>query len=150
MEKLLLLPEQASYNFNPKNEVVSIDLEGGLSRSRKDVLGASAFVDCRWFLTSEQYQYFKAFYNLSAGRGALPFLIDLLLDQPFLEEFTAKFVADSFEMSDPRGLSFQVSAQLEVTPIIDEAFDEIILDSYINGSFLDELEKLVNVDWYLP
>jgi len=151
MAKLLLLPESSGYVYSLANEVVAVELEGGLTRSRRDVVGASSFVECQWTLNREDYQYFRAFYNFETDRGASPFTIDLLLDQPYLQEFTAKFVADSLRLSEHQGLMYRLSARLEVVPIYDSDFDEMILLFYSQDSgVLDALEQLTNVDWYLP
>ena len=146
MEKLIYAPEQASYVYNPANDVVSITVEGGPSRSRRRVKGSPAIINVTWRLNRAEYQYLRAFYHSAGKEGASTFLIDLLLDQPYLEEFEAKFVPDTFEMSEPVGLSFLQSAQLEVKPKDDQDYYDLILLLHEDGLLLPELEQLANYD----
>lgn len=149
LEKLNLLPDQSGYAYSPENELVSIKLDGGLSRSRKDITGAASKVDVKWIFTLEEFQYFQAFFSFVTSRGALSFLLDLLLDRPETEEFTCKFVPNTLVVTN-EGLARMVSAQLEVLPKPDLVLDEIIVALYGRSDMLDPLEQLVNVDWVLP
>ena len=146
MEKLTLPPDQFSYVYNPAKDVVSIELDGGLSKSRRDIQGSAAIIDCNWFLNLADYQYFRAFFNFNTKKGAQSFLIDLLVDQPYLEEYEAKFVPDSVTMDNPIGLSRKITARLEIVPIEDSDFDEMILLLHDGTEILNLLEKLTNVD----
>lgn len=144
LPKFPFIPEQASYNYTKAKELVAISLEGGLSKSRRDIVGGAATVDCTWFLDLAEYQYFSAFFNVAISHGADEFRIDLLLDQPELSEYTAKFVVDSFELSEPSGLQVVVTAQLEVIPIDTKDLDEIVLALYGVDGYFAELTTLVN------
>ena len=146
LTKLQLRPEQSTYVFNPAEDVVSVTVEGGASRSRRTVIGSHAIIDCTWTLNFADYQYLRAFYHSVGKQGSAPFLIDLLLDQPYLEEFEAKFVPDTFEMSEPIGLSFKQSAQLEVKPKNDTDYYDAIVLLYGDDLFLNQLEQLANYD----
>lgn len=146
MEKLQLLPEQAGYSYKRGSELLSVQLDGGRSKIRKDLEGVPSIVECRWFLSDCDYQYFTAFLNNRINKGLDFFLIDLILDQPFTEEFVARFVPDSIEMGNVRGLSVVVGAELEVEPTNDLLFDDAILALYGEKDLLNLLEQLVNYD----
>ena len=149
MEKLTLLPDQASYAYGNDDSVITTTLDGGYSRSRVDQLKSSAIINCTWRLYSHHYQYFKAFWTVVTEKGVYPFLIDLILDQPYLEEYEAKFVPGTVNMSEPEGLTYSISADLEVIPVRDDLFSQSIVDAYDSTGtyeYLNLLEKLVNID----
>lgn len=148
LEKLQLLPEQSGYSYTSKNDVIATQLDGGLSRKRKDIARAANEVQCQFVLNPSQYQYFMAFYQAATHRGVTNFLIDLLLEQPYLEEKEAAFVPDSISVEN-RGLSFSVSVVLEVTASEDVELAEAIMllyDPKGANSTLLSLEQLVNYD----
>lgn len=149
MEKLRLRPEQSTYVYTNGDEIISTQLEGGASRFRRDVVGAAATVRCTWTLDLNGYQYLRAFYNLATDKGALPFLIDLLIDQPTLEEYEARILPGTVEMSRPLGYSRQQSMTLEVIPVHNPEVDRLIIDAFDND-WINPLERLTNFDWFLP
>lgn len=154
LPRLLLLPEQNGYSYASPRDVIGIALDGGLSRTRRDIVGSAAIVSVTWFLDLEGYQYLKAFYNGACNRGTSPFTMELLLDQPYLELYTCRFLPNSFQMDKPNGFSRTASARLEVTPIEDAAMDEILYILYemfypcpVEDIF-SPLSELMNVCWY--
>jgi len=154
LTKLTIPPDQASYSTKDGNETLSVKLDGGQSRYRRDILEASSAVTVVWSATPGQFQYLRAFYKTVALRGALPFLIDLYLDLPTLTEHEVHFVPGSFGLTGQRGLQFTVSAQLEVKPLeVDDEYNETIVMLYneygsleVAKATLDQLAQLVNVD----
>jgi hypothetical protein len=129
--QLLLTPESSGYSPKFKAEVLRTDLDGGQGRYRADMIGASIMLDCTWSLNPEQYDYFMAFWRSVAKKGAIPFEIYLVIDSSQLELRTANFVPDTLTLADQRGLSYKVSATLEVRSIpVDEAADLDIVDDY--------------------
>ena len=150
MHKLNLPPDQASYGFGDTDEVISQKLDGGLSRNRVDILNATKVLTCQWTVGSDNYRYLRAFYNVNK---AIPFLIDLYMDEPVLTEHEAQFVADSFRLNSQQGLTFVVSCQIEAKPIDNSEADESLVELvdaygsvYEASQVLNLLEKLVNVD----
>lgn len=126
LPKLELLPESSSYSATPNNSVVSVQLEGGVSRSRLDLVNVATLVDCQWVLDRKEYFYLSVFFNSIVMKGVNPFLIDLIIDKPYKEERVAKFVPETFRMHSPVGLSFICEATLEVAPSSDPEFDEAL------------------------
>lgn len=152
MAKLALVPSKTGYAVSDGNEVVRQQLDGGAGRYRRDIIGATVRVNVQWFLSPESYQYLRTFYNGGAHKGATPFTIDLLLDEPTLTEHTAYLVPDSLRLSGVQGLRHEVTAELEVVPIPrDDAYDEVfiaVFNEYGDDSsqVLNILEVLANVD----
>jgi hypothetical protein len=131
MRKLLLTPNQSGYVAEDGVEALSAALDGGPSRTRRDFVGAVARVNCTWNLPPTEYQYMKAFLRTATAQASTPFYIDLILDEPELLEYTAKFIPGTFRLTGVRGLTTSVSAQLEVRPRpVDEVYDEAILDNF--------------------
>jgi len=148
MEKLNLLPEQSSYVYGNDGSIISTTLDGGYSRSRVDQFKSTSIINCTWRLYDYHYQYFRAFWTVITEKGVYPFLIDLILDQPYLEEYEAKFVPGTLNMSNPEGLTYEISADLEVIPVRDDEYSQSLIDAYTADGYgyLNLLEKLVNVD----
>ena len=145
LPKLPFRPEKSSYRYTPNSEVVVVQLDGGSSRRRKDIAEASSIVECTFFLYADEFQFFTAFYQFNLARGAKPFLLDMLLEQPYLEEKQCAFLEDTFE-SRQIGLSFEVTCQLEVVSTQDDDFAEMIIELYNqDDDYLNVLEELVNV-----
>lgn len=143
LQKLALPPEQASYSVSATEDILTVKLRGGLSRSRKDAINSACIINCTWRLNVGDYQYFRAFFNTATQKGLLPFLIDLLLEQPYLEEYEARFIPDTVTMSEPLGLSRLCSAQLEVIPVVDTEMDEILILIY-GTDILNYIEHFAN------
>lgn len=148
---MIIPPDQSGYSVTDGNEVIAVKLDGGASRYRRDVLGATSTVTVQWSVDPDVYRYLRAFYKTATANGSTPFLIDLLLDEPSLTEHKAYFVPGSMRLQSQKGLEYIVAAQLEVTPDLpDTAYDEgivLMFEEYGNGTpvFINELEHLVNV-----
>lgn len=143
MEKLVISPDSVGYTTLDGEEVVSIQLDGGASRTRRDKIGASSFVNCRWSLNALQYLYLRAFYNTATAKSSIPFLVDLLIDKPDVVEHVARFVPGSWSLAETRGRGYFVEARLEVDPVaIDEEFDEALIEFY--GIYEDDLPLFLN------
>lgn len=151
MNKFIIPPDSSSYSVSDGKEVVAIQLDGGASRYRRDVIGATSTVSVSWILGREQYLYLRSFYRGLAGKGATPFLIDLILDDFELTEHKAYFVPGSVQLTGQKGLTYWVSAQLEVYPNEDNDngdFAAIYNEFGENWPFwLEKLQVVVNNDW---
>lgn len=127
LSKLTIPPDQASYSVVDGIEVASVELDGGKSRYRRDIIGAASKVNAVWTLNPEEFKYLRLFYRISSEKGAIPFLIDLYLDLPALTEHISNFVPGSMKLQSQRGLTFVVSCVLEVIPIDDDPTEEDLL-----------------------
>lgn len=156
LTKLVLLPDNSSYSVTDGKEVISTQLDGGAARYRRDILGATSTVGVSFVLGPAEYKYLRAFYRTVTVSGSTPFLIDLILDEPTLTEHKAYFIPGSMQLTGQKGLTYTVSAQLEVYPIaLDLDYDNSIVMLFSNygddwqGVF-NAFEKLTNIDLVTP
>lgn len=153
LTKFTIAPDNSSYSVTDGKEVVSVALDGGASRYRRDILGASSIVNVQWVCDREEFHYIRAFFRSLTGKGALPFVIDLILDDPLPVEHKAYFVPGSMVLTSQRGLSYYVTAQLEVEPVdLDEELemDYVFLFNEFGAEFPvydDKLNEVVNILW---
>ena len=150
LTKLILSPLYVGYAITPSKETISVQLDGGASRFRKDFSGAPFVVDVAWKANSRKYKYLWCFYRGISESGALPFLIDLKLDDFEEDEYTAHFL--SFRVESISGNVYSVMAQLEVIPndVTDTYADYVYMfnefgENFESSTFLDDLDTLVNV-----
>ena len=130
MYKLNIPPDRASYSAKQENGIISVKLEGGVSRYRKDLEGVSKIVNVRWFVRDDGYDYLWAFYDTATNSGALPFLIDLILENSNMTEYEAYF-STPLSLSSQSGDSYTLSSKLEVKPLpIDHVGNLAIIEGY--------------------
>lgn len=151
---LSLAPDQSGYSVEDGQEVLSVKLDGGLSRYRRDVVGAASMVRVQWTVGPTEYTYLRAFYRTTTARGTEAFLVDLILDNATLTRHEAYFVPGSMKLTGVSGLTYTVQAALEVKPAApDTNYDEALVmlyDAYgaQSGAFLLDLEYFTNT--YMP
>lgn len=150
MEHLLLRPDSDSYSQQEGVEVIGVELDGGGGRYRLDKIGATRKVSVTWTLNPNQYKYWRAFWNTSTKRGALPFLCDLVGEDglgPW--QYVCQFIPGSVQLPSQRGLTYVQAAQLEVKPRpVDEATDLetiMLFTGSVDSDVLMDLGHLVNV-----
>lgn len=114
MIKCPFLPEQDSYSAKYGEQIVSIDLDGGLPRQRKDFDNAASSFTVKWILDRAKFEKIQSFYRAYVRSGGAPFLIDLILDDSGILEYTAVIVADSWSFDSIEGFTYTVSCELKV------------------------------------
>ncbi len=109
---LNFIPEQSGYSTAHPNQVIAVELDGGSPRVRADRLRATGTVSASWVLDRVEYTQFMQFFREKTGRGALPFLADLVTDffQPARHRCT--LVPGSLRTTQVTGLTYRVSADL--------------------------------------
>lgn len=149
MDKLTLAPDADGYSERDGEDVISVALDGGGARYRRDKIGSSKSVSVRWTLNRVQYAYFRAFFVTTTKKGALPFLIDLVGESGLgPEEHQCSFVPGSVGLQAQKGLTYVVGAQLEATPVDhDTTTDEQLV--YLYGLYGDYLETFINILDYI-
>lgn len=147
-------PVSVGYSADPRTGVVSTMLDGGVGKYRKDVDNQSTFVTVKWILDSVEYTALMFFYNTILDGGALPFEIDLIVASSNLTRHVAYVTPGSLKLSAQAGLSYTVTAKLEVSPIaVDSAgvAEQAALDALLDTlgpnweANEDLLDQLVNV-----
>jgi len=116
LTKFIYPPENSAYSVTDGKEVVATQLDGGASRYRRDILGATSTVNVSWILGPNEYKYVRSFFRALTLKGSKPFLIDLILDEPTLTEHKVYFIPGSMQLTAQKGLTYWVSSQLEVVP----------------------------------
>lgn len=128
--KCKLQPDSTNYDAISNAASVSVQLDGGASRFRKDQLGAAVVVDAQWSLGPDDYNWIMAFYRTGTDQGADAFTIDLVWDKADVATYTAHFVPGTFSLASQIGLTYVVKAQLEIIPLpVDTDADNTILAS---------------------
>lgn len=112
--KLPFKPEQSGYAATHPRQVIQVELDGGAPRTKLDIVGATARARANWVLNQQQYNEFMQFVNVHAQRGALPLLMDLVLDFWAATQYKCWIIPGTIRTSNPRGLSYQVSMEMHV------------------------------------
>lgn len=152
MRKLRLIPQQSSYSVEDGTDVIRTELDGGAGRYRRDVVGSASRATVAWNLTQAEYAYMRAFYRTATQYGSEPFLMDMVLNSPDLTEHKAFFFPGSLKLNSIKGLTYSVSAEVEVVPNVEDTdFDTSLLDLFdaYDGSYvptLNQLEQFTNID----
>jgi hypothetical protein len=154
--KFAIPPDNSAYTVVDGKEVISTQLDGGAGRYRRDVLGATSTVNVVWIVGQEEYKYIRSFYRALTMKGATPFLIDLILDEPTLTEHKAYFLPGTMQLTGQKGLTYWLSAQLEVYPAeidyeAEKAFAALYSDLGANWQTIfppieDEFNTVVNIE----
>lgn len=141
--KLCLPPNQSSYTVSESQApFLRTQLQGGLGRYRRDILDSSYIVNAEWTVDCVLFNFIQALYR-NFLETTTPFLIDLIIGEAGLREFTAYFIPGSFKISRVNGLIYTISAQLEVeAPEVDPCFDTLYL--YLFTLFGPNFEEEVN------
>jgi hypothetical protein len=131
----LLPPDQDTYAYTPNASFISTQLDGGASRFRADQLGAAIVFTIQWTLSAFNYAYLMAFYRTAINYGSLPFLIDLILDDGTMRQYTVHMLPATFNMVSQAGQSYVMGCTLEVLPnTAYAANDAAIIAAGVQGS----------------
>jgi hypothetical protein len=123
----------------------------GPSATRLDRYNTPSVMSVEWNVGPADFDYLMAFYFTAVAEGALPFLIDSVLDHPDVRRLRAKVLPGSMSVRGVKGLTYSVSASVEVVPILSSDYDASVLALFEEmgeewPDVLDLLERLVNVD----
>lgn len=112
--KLAFAPDASGYSIDHPAQFVSVKLKGGLPRVRADVDGDTSLVTATWKLNYQDYMEFMHFFEVTLAMGSLPFLADITTNFFAPVQHKCTLVPGSFKTHNVRGISYHVSAQLEV------------------------------------
>lgn len=128
LPKLDLAPEQSQYAALMGPAVARASVRGGHARRRLDQLGAPLQVTLMWAVTQGEFAYLGAFFRQLIANGSQPFLIDLVVEQPWPTEQTAQLIPGSFQLTGVAGELYSCSATVEVvTPARDAVADAALV-----------------------
>lgn len=131
MNKITLPVTESGYSIVEGNEALFADFGSGRTNFRAGKDGLVSRVKVQWTLDRTSYTTFRTFYS-NQGKGSIPFLIDLLMDQSTLTEHVASFVPGSITLQAVDGLTYIVSAELAVAPIWDPGGYAVTVHNYSN------------------
>src|SRR5512140_319198 len=97
LHRMAVTPDNSGYAVELGNEALVAEFGGGLGRYRADTIGAASKASVTWIVGSTDYRYLVAFYNTHRG-GAKPFLINLILNDSTLTEYTAHFIPGTWKV----------------------------------------------------
>ena len=148
---LVTPPDSTGYVVAYPNQIVSSgQLDGGSSRSRSDVIGATGRVDVQWTCNPLRNSYIQAFFRTTTTFGADPFYVDLVYGAAGIETHLVKFVPGTFQLASQAGYTYVLKASLEVYPLDAASYDDASLIPVYNSfgdnsiTALDLLANLVN------
>lgn len=155
LAKLQLPPVRAGYTVKDGAAALAVALDGGRSRLRADVLGASRTVSVTWAVSAFGYRYLRAFLRSSITEGSEPFLLDLVLDEGQLTEHEVLIVPGSLSFDGSNACSvYRVSATIEAVPsAVDADYDGSVIELWeaygVDAPLvLADIEPLANI--YMP
>lgn len=151
IQKLIIPPDQNGYSVMDGNEVLSVQLDGGASKFRQDILNSVSKVSVQWTLDATQFNYIRSFYKYTLISGSLPFLLDLYIDNPFeLTEHVCHITPGTFSLKSQMGQSFVVGCTIEAEPIADQnLIDAGLLYGLFGEQYVaynDTFDNLMNVE----
>ena len=114
MIKIRYIPLQEGYSVALGNGVYSIRTPAGPANLRKPLPGTVDMVTVAWSLDADEYAELVFMVDHQLARGAVTFLIDLVVDCGGLTEYKAQMVENTFGLTEQSGLTYTVGATLLV------------------------------------
>lgn len=129
-------PVQDGYRLRRGSESVSIRLDGGASRVRRDIVGASHEATCTFLVDRSEYTQLIGFLRERAQSRTALFRIPLLIDVPAAVNYLARVLDEPEELAAERGYAYTVQVRLEVLPNPIRSFT-LILQSVSDDRIVD-------------
>lgn len=106
--------ERSGYSVDYSYAVLETKLAGGLSRKRRDVIGAPHYVQVQWVMTSlNNYNLFIWYFRHALQDATQPFLTDLVVDCGELTRHRCRTVGGMPKLVKQQGQSYWMTALLE-------------------------------------
>jgi len=122
---VMMRPSQSGYSaIEPFNATVT-DISGGFARVARDTLSGVYAITAKYQLNELEYLWWGAFYHTTLLEGSLPFIAELALDTPNIQEYVCQIVKTP---SSSKNLGFykEITLTLQAEPIIDTAYNEAV------------------------
>ncbi len=153
LAKLNLAAPQEGYSVDDGEAVRRAKMSAGLSRIRLDHLDAAQEVDVTLVMSDSEFNYWRSFHRAILVRGSLPFLLDLMIDDSDVSEYTVQIIPGTMQET-VRGHAHFVQLRLEVEASeANMEYDETLVMLYDlygeeAGELLAALEQLVNFEFH--
>lgn len=115
MRKLKLSPDRSLYSPSWVASGKSTEDSAPVSMFAPGPSASGATVSVRWKCTEDEYSYLQAFLRLT-GNGALPFLVDLIIDDSHPIEYVASIEGGTVSLMQVEGGIRTVAASLYAVP----------------------------------
>lgn len=130
---LAIPPTSSGFATVDGDSTVSIQLDGGGPRVRKDQLNVVTRVSAAFVMTPEDYTYFRAFYRTSMKNGSQPFTIPLLgIDDSNWALYSAQMVGGTLKWPSNQGATLTVTMDMWVMPNNVTTGDAAIISAFIS------------------
>jgi hypothetical protein len=124
VNKLLTPIDEANYSVAEGAEAAIADFDTTATKMGPGKAGVPSRVTVHWVTDRAGYVALRSFY---LQQIAVPFLIDLILDQPYLTEHVATFVSGTFKLESFEGLTYSVTADLFAMPYLNTTFYDMLV-----------------------
>lgn len=111
---LTFQPVRDGYTFEPGYSCIEVQLDGGASRKRQDVLYQPHIITVNWVLTGPEYTQFMGFFRTTVNNGTSPFLMFLVSDLSTPTLHKCKTKGGIPKLTQQKGLAYFVTSTLEV------------------------------------
>lgn len=108
-------PDQSGYQYKPGELIVRQQLEGGGPRLRRDQLGASFYVTCKYTCTQKQFVQLMGFFRERIQGYVRQFRANLMIDTPFVMPYLCTLQEEP-TFTENEGLSYTVTVKYDVIP----------------------------------
>lgn len=108
-------PDQDSYQYTPGQQMLSVQLEGGGPRLRRDYINPNHTVTCNYSCTREQYLILMGFFRERAQQFSKPFQANLVIDVPVLIPYICRLVGEP-KLINVQGFLYTVQVTYSVNP----------------------------------
>ena len=137
-----------SYSVQYGNDNKTIELDGGLPRTRKNFRGSPHIASVQMYFDANQFEVFrKVDYEVDLDGGNEWFLMDLPIDSTTPEEHTVRFVDGSSALNSWLPSAGFISAQLWVKKKPVDLGEVETLRLLRDFDYQNPLEPTVNVLW---
>lgn len=116
MDTLQFLPENKSFSFSDREYTLKSKQKAPLSFYSTSTQGQAKIINCSWLLTLDEYLDFFNFYKEKV-EAVETFLISLIIDFAYLETYKAKFIENSFSITEQKGDTVSISINLEAVKV---------------------------------
>lgn len=117
MNTLNVSPERASLQLAMSDDRLGSEV-GAIGRYRRTLINGDRLVDVGWICSKADYTYLAQAYRAFVASGGDSFLCLLSLDTADVTAmYVCRFVVGTFSLTSVAGETFNVKAQLSVTPI---------------------------------
>jgi hypothetical protein len=113
MNKLLISPDSNGYNIEVPNSFITHKFDEGNSRLRCDIDEQSFILNLKWTVNKSDYNILNNFFITNS---AISFLIDLILLDNDIAEYTAIVLPETIKLISQVGDIYTISATIEVLP----------------------------------